>query len=108
MSFVICGALTGVGAWLYATRFTAIQSNAGIGLELFVIASAVIGGTNIFGGSGNIIGSSLAIVLLGTIANALVFLHVSSYWENAIEGILILLAVGLDVVRWRIRQRGGT
>ena len=106
MSFVICGALTGVGAWLYATRFTAIQSNAGIGLELFVIASTVIGGTNIFGGSGNVIGSSLAIVLLGTIANALVFLHVSSYWENAIEGLLILLAVGLDVMRWRMKQRG--
>lgn len=105
MSFIICGMLIGVGAFLYATRFTAIQSNAGIGLELFVIASAVIGGANIFGGSGSIIGSALAITLLGTIASALVFLHISSYWENAVEGILILLAVGLDVIRWRIRQR---
>lgn len=104
-SFIICGALTGVGAFFYATRFTAIQSNAGIGLELFVIASVVIGGTNIFGGSGSILGSALAIILLGTIASALVFLHVSSYWENAIEGALILLAVGLDAMRWRMRQR---
>lgn len=105
MNFIICGALTGLGAFFYATRFTAIQSNAGIGLELFVIASVVIGGTNIFGGSGGVIGSALAIILLGTIASALVFLHVSSYWENAIEGALILLAVGLDAIRWRMRQR---
>lgn len=105
MSFIICGALTGFGAFFYATRFTAIQSNAGIGLELFAIASTVIGGTNIFGGSGSVIGSALAIALLGTIASALVFLHVSSYWENAIEGALILLAVGLDTIRWRMRQR---
>lgn len=101
--FTITGALTGLAAGLNAVRFEQIPSNAGLGLELKVIAAVVVGGVAITGGRGTILGAVLGVVLLGLIGPALTFLGFSAYWERAIEGGIILAAVSMDALsaRWR-------
>jgi rhamnose transport system permease protein len=100
-AFVLLGALTGLAALLNTVRFNQIPSNAGLGLELKVIAAVVVGGTSIAGGRGSIAGTVLGVVLLGMIGPALTFLGVSAYWERAIQGAIILTAVAIDAFRVR-------
>jgi len=99
--FIIAGALTGLAALLNSVRFNQIPSNAGIGLEMKVIAAAVVGGTAIRGGAGSLLGTLLGVVLLGAIGPALTFLGVSAYWERALQGGIILAAVAVDALRER-------
>jgi rhamnose transport system permease protein len=99
--FVATGALTGLAAVMNSVRFNQIPSNAGIGLELKVIAAVVVGGVAITGGRGTIFGTVLGVVLLGVIGPALTFLGVSAYWERAIQGGIILAALVFDSLRSR-------
>ncbi len=99
--FAIAGALTGLAALLNSVRFNQIPTNAGIGLEMKVIAAAVVGGAAIRGGRGSFAGTLLGVVLLGAIGPALTFLGVSAYWERALQGAIILAAVALDALRER-------
>ena len=98
-AFAAAGALTGLAALLNAVRFNQIPSNAGIGLEMKVIAAVVVGGAAIRGGSGTVTGTLLGVVLLAAIGPALVFLGINPYWERAVQGAIILAAVGIDAVR---------
>lgn len=98
-AFAAAGALTGLAALLNAVRFNQIPSNAGLGLEMKVIAAAVVGGAAIRGGRGSFTGTLLGVVLLGAIGPALTFLGVSAYWERALHGGIILAAIALDA--WR-------
>ena len=95
-TFVSLGALTGLAAGLNAMRFNQIPANTGLGLELKVVAAVVVGGTAITGGRGTLAGTVLGVVLLGAIGPALTFLGVSAYWERAIHGAIILVAVAAD------------
>jgi len=97
--FVAGGLLTGIGAVLNAVRFHQIPSNGGIGLEMKVVAAVVVGGAAVTGGRGTIAGTALGVVLLGAIGPALTFLGVSAYWERALQGAIILAAVGGDAIR---------
>lgn len=103
---VACGALTALAALLNSIRFSDIQSNAGAGLEMKAIAATVVGGTSITGGRGTLIGTLLGVALLGTIGTALTFLGISPFWEKAIQGAIILVAVLLDAVIKRTEERG--
>jgi ribose/xylose/arabinose/galactoside ABC-type transport system permease subunit len=100
--FAINGLLSGLAGYIYASRLSFVQSNAGSGLELVVITACVIGGVSILGGSGSILGAFLGTLLLGVIGTGLVFMKVSAYWVPSLQGSLILLAVLLDV--WRRRR----
>jgi rhamnose transport system permease protein len=102
--FALTGGLTGLAAALNATRFNQIPSNLGLGLEMKVIAAVAIGGAEITGGSASIVGTVLGVVLLGCISSALTFLQVSPYWEKAIQGGIILLAVAADAIPRYRRQ----
>jgi rhamnose transport system permease protein len=105
--FVAGGLLAGVGAVLNAVRFNQIPSNGGIGLELKVVAAAVVGGAAITGGRGTIAGTTLGVVLLGGIGPALTFMGVSAYWERALQGAIILAAVAADAIGGRQTRRPG-
>jgi len=102
--FAVTGTLTGLAAALNSVRFNQIPSNAGLGLELKVIASVVVGGVAITGGSGTLFGTFLGVVLLGAIGPALTFLGLSAYWERAVQGAIILAAVMIDGIRARPGQ----
>jgi rhamnose transport system permease protein len=101
-TFASLGALTGLAAVLNAMRFNQVPANTGLGLELKVIAAVVVGGTAITGGRGTIAGTVLGVVLLGAIGPALTFLGVSAYWERAIQGAIILVAVAADAFPRRL------
>lgn len=94
--FVVMGALTGLAALLDTVRFGDVDPNAGMGLELKVIAAVVVGGVAVSGGRGTLLGSLFGVALLGSIGTALVFLNVPPQWEKAIQGVFILLAVASD------------
>jgi rhamnose transport system permease protein len=104
--FTIAGACTGLAALLNAVRFSQIPANSGLGLEMQVIAAVVVGGTAITGGRGTIVGTILGVALLGVMGPALTFLGASAFWERALQGAIILLAVGMDA--WRARRRSIT
>jgi rhamnose transport system permease protein len=96
--FALLGALTGAAAVLNAVRFNQIPANAGLGLEMKVIAAVVVGGTAITGGRGSVAGTLLGVILLGSIGPALTFLGMSAYWEQAIQGAIILATVGMTAL----------
>ncbi len=94
--FIVMGALVGFAAILNAVRFTDVDPNAGTGWELQVIAAVVVGGTAITGGRGTMFGTLIGVALLATIGPVLVFFHIPSQWEKAIQGAIILAAVASD------------
>jgi rhamnose transport system permease protein len=106
-AFALLGALTGLAAVLNAVRFNQIPSNAGLGLEMKVIAAVVVGGAPVTGGSGSLAGTVLGVVLLAAIGPALTFLGVSAYWERMIQGAIILIAIAADVARHPATRRVG-
>jgi rhamnose transport system permease protein len=103
-AFVVLGALTGLAALLNAVRFSAVPSNAGLGLELKAVAAVVVGGTAITGGRGRLVGTLIGAALLGTIGTALTFAGINPFWEKAIQGAIILVALVSDVVLGRLEQ----
>jgi rhamnose transport system permease protein len=104
--FVIMGALTGLAATLNAVRFSSIPGNAGAGLELKTIAAVVVGGAAITGGRGTLAGTLVGVALLGTIGTALTFLGINPFWEKAIQGVIILLALASEAALGHFRPRG--
>ena len=102
-AFACLGASVGLAAFLNSVRFNQIPSNAGLGLEMTVVAAVMVGGTSITGGRGTLLGTVLGVILLGAIGPALTFLGVSAFWERAIQGAIILVAVGIDAVPRRLQ-----
>jgi rhamnose transport system permease protein len=103
--FVAMGALTGLAAILSAVRFSDVQANAGIGLEMAVIAAVVVGGASIRGGRGTLLGTFVGVALLGTVGTALTFLGVSAYWEGALQGAILIAAVAVEAAAESGRRR---
>ena len=97
-AFVAMGALTGLAAVLTAIQFIDVQANSGVGFELRVIAAVVVGGTSIAGGRGSLVGSLLGVLLLATAGPALTYLGSEAYWDRALQGVIILLAVAADAL----------
>lgn len=95
--FTLTGVLTGLAAAVNAVRFHQIPSNAGLGLEMKVIAAVVVGGAAITGGSGTVLGTLLGVILLGSIGTSLTFLGISAYWEKAVQGGIILVAIAISL-----------
>ncbi|MEK6232392.1 MAG: ABC transporter permease [Luteolibacter sp.] len=100
-TFLGMGALTGLAAALNLVQSPQIQPNCGDGLELKAIAAAVVGGVAITGGRGTLWGVLLGLMLLANVNPALTHFHLPPYWEKAIQGLVILLAVGADGMRRR-------
>jgi ribose/xylose/arabinose/galactoside ABC-type transport system permease subunit len=94
-----CASLAGI---VLVARFHSAQADTGKGWELDAIAAAVIGGTSLSGGAGSVPGMLIGACIMGVIKNGLVLMKVSSYWQTAIIGVVIVLAVVLD----RARRRG--
>ncbi len=96
LAFLANGALAGLAGVLYASRFNSVGATTGTGMELDVVAAAVVGGVAIFGGSGTVVGAAIGAVLLTTITSALTALRVDKFWQQAIVGILILSAIVIE------------
>lgn len=103
--FVFIGALTGLAAMMNLAQSPQVQPLSGAGLELKVIAAVVVGGVAISGGRGNLWGAFAGLLLLACVSPALTHLHIEAYWEKAIQGAIILLAVVADGLRTRKLNR---
>jgi rhamnose transport system permease protein len=101
-AFTASGLLCGLAGVLWGARFATVDATAATGLELQVIAAVVVGGVNIFGGSGTILGVVLGAIVLGTLQNGLNILNISQFWLQAMYGAAIIVAVVLDafITRW--------
>jgi rhamnose transport system permease protein len=97
-AFVISGGLAGLAGVMYTARYATVSSDSGTGLELQAVAAAVIGGVAIFGGSGTVVGALLGAVLLTTIDRVLPTIGIQDFWQQAVVGALIILAIVLDRV----------
>lgn len=94
--FVLMGLLAGFAAVLNLVQSPQVQPNGGAGMELQAIAAAVVGGVAISGGRGRLWGVLLGLLLLANVNPALTHFHQAPYWEKAIQGLVILLAVAAD------------
>lgn len=98
-AFLLCGALAGLTGFMFLARFGNITVVAGIGFELKSVAAVVVGGVNIFGGSGSVVGAFLGAALIDLLENSLIrWLQISEFWRDALLGLLILTSVATDSV----------
>ena len=104
-TYALCGALAGVAGVMWVIQFGTINGTSATGVVLAVIAAVVVGGVNIFGGSGTVIGAAIGAYFLGFVANALILVGLSQFWLQAIYGVVILVAVSADVLIARRIQR---
>jgi len=97
LCFTLTGLLSGIAGLMFASRFGYVNPvSTGAQMELVVISAVVIGGTNVFGGSGTVLGTLLGCLLLGLVNVALPMLGVSAFWQLALYGLAILLAAATD------------
>ena len=107
-AFALCGLLAGVAGVMWVIEFGTINGTSAGGYTLQVIAAVVVGGVNIFGGTGTLAGAALGALFLGFIANALILVGLSQFWLQAIYGLVILVAVSADAVILRRLQRAAS
>lgn len=105
VAFSVCGLLAGVAGVLWVMFYGTINGTSATGLVLAVVAAVVVGGVNIFGGSGSLAGAALGALFLGFIANALILVGLSQFWLQAIYGVVILVAVSADAIILRRVKR---
>jgi rhamnose transport system permease protein len=98
VAFAISGALAGLGGFMFAARFASVDSNAGRGFEFDVVTAVVIGGVNVFGGSGTVLGATLGAILVATIDTGFTLLKISEFWKTFFEGTAIVVAVTIDAL----------
>jgi rhamnose transport system permease protein len=104
-AFSACGLLAGLAGVMWVMQFGTINGTSATGVVLAVVAAVVVGGVNIFGGSGTLAGAALGALFLGFIANALILVGLSQFWLQAIYGLVILVAVSADAVIVRRLKR---
>jgi ribose transport system permease protein len=99
--YAISGGLAGLAGILLAGRMNSGFPLAGSGAELDSIAAVIIGGASFFGGVGTVSGTLVGALMIGVLRNGLNLLDVSSYWQSAVIGVVIVMAVWIDVMRQR-------
>lgn len=104
---VLSSTLCGLAGIIYMSKFGAATPNFGVGLELNIIAAAVIGGASLKGGEGTVFGAILGIALLSVVSSSLILLNVSVYWQDLIKGLILLGAVAIDHILHNRRVQQG-
>ena len=105
VAFVISGALAGLVGYLWVARYAVAYVDVAGGFELDVVAACVIGGVSIAGGIGSVGGALLGALFLGVIKNALPVVGISPFWQLAISGLAIILAVAFNAQQGRRKGR---
>ncbi|CAM4300701.1 ribose ABC transporter permease [Paenibacillus alkaliterrae] len=94
--YALTGLLSALAGIILTSRLNSAQANAGFGYELDAIAAVVLGGTSLSGGRGWIVGTLVGALIIGVLNNGLNLLGVSSFYQQVVKGMVILLAVLLD------------
>jgi len=100
-NYCIVALLAGAAGILTTARFGTSSVTIGTGVELRVITATIIGGASLNGGEGSVFGAFLGALFMGVVANALNLLGVDAYWQNLVTGLILIIAVLLDVINER-------
>lgn len=103
LGYGISGLMAGIAAILMTSSLGMGHAGYGISFEMKAISAAVIGGANMHGGSGSFLGTALGVILVALVNNVFIMFNGSPNWSSAISGIMLLVAVGFDVIRNRIK-----
>ena len=107
-AFVLVGALSAIAGLFVMADLASGTTSIGSGWELTVIAGVVVGGVSLFGGTGSVAGGLIGMLLLQVVQSGLVISGVSANWQQIAVGVIMVVAVGLDVLRRRVFVEGGT
>jgi ribose transport system permease protein len=111
--YVLSGTMAALGGILISSRLSSGQPTAALGLEFDVIVAAILGGVSLAGGEGSVIGTLIGALILGVISNGLNILGVEPFWQTILQGVILVVAVSIDIVlqgsgrRLLRRLRGG-
>lgn len=105
VDYGIAALLAGIAGLLITARLGSSSLTVGTGTELRVITAAILGGASLSGGEGSVLGAFLGALFMGVLANALNLLGVDVYWQNLITGLILIVAVVVDVVNERRKSR---
>jgi ribose/xylose/arabinose/galactoside ABC-type transport system permease subunit len=97
--YVVSGMLAFVAGIFFTSRFSSAQPITGTGMEMKVIASCIIGGVSLFGGAGSIVGTLVGSMFLVVLDNGMIMAHISGYWQQAVVGFIIIIAIVIDLIR---------
>lgn len=103
--YSIMGGLSGLVAILWISKYASAQGDAATGIEMDVIAACVIGGVSLNGGKGTVLGVILGTVTLGILNNALPLINISPFWQDAIKGLVIIVAIIINTITQRTIDR---
>jgi ribose/xylose/arabinose/galactoside ABC-type transport system permease subunit len=103
--YVFSGLMAAVGGFMLAGRLASANALMADGMELQSIAAVVVGGTNLFGGEGGVGGTMIGILIIGVLANGLNILGVAEFWQQVVNGLIIVVVVALDQWRRRMARR---
>lgn len=106
-AFITIGSLAGIAGMFVMADLSSAPTSIGSGWELIVIAGVVVGGVSLFGGSGTVAGGVVGILLLKIVQSGLVVIGVNSNWQQIAVGVIMVLAVGIDILRRRYLISGG-
>ena len=107
IGFMLSAAMAGLSGLILLSQVGGASVNAGLGLELSVVTAVVLGGASLAGGRGGIVGTILAVLIVGVLGNGLIQLRIPSFWIEVFGGALLLTAVGFDQVRIRLTKSAG-
>ena len=103
--YVLDGIMTAIAAVIFMSRLSSGQPSAGVGYAFDAITAVVVGGISIYGGTGNVTGTIIGAGIVGILNNIMNLMNISSYWQDIVSGIVILLAVLIDVMTKRASQK---
>ena len=99
IAYIVSGVGTAVAGLFLTSRLGVASPSASDGFELSVVAAIILGGTSLSGGKGNLFGTLIGVLILGTLTNGMTLLSISAYYQQIMLGLVLLLAVGLDQLR---------
>lgn len=105
VNYCLVALLAGIAGLMITARFGSASVTVGSGLELRVITATIIGGASLSGGEGSVLGAFLGALLMGVLANALNLLGVDVYWQNLVTGLVLIIAVVVDVINERRKSQ---
>jgi ribose/xylose/arabinose/galactoside ABC-type transport system permease subunit len=103
--FALSGLLASLGGVVLCSRVTSSNPTVGLNIEKDVIAAVVVGGTQLSGGKGSVLRTVMGAVIIGIMGNALNILGITAYHQQIVKGLLIIVAVGMDILNKQIKLR---